>query len=130
MFPGNLQARAALARALRKTAADRDKNNYSSTCLPRDTLSTRPTPFPYELLHFRSPARTIKPFTIKTRWLNVLTQAHVFHHAGWKQKYCTLKNSTLFWPCLYFINQCQGFINTLEVKVFVHLYLTYLYVWR
>lgn len=27
------------------TAADRDKNNYGSVCLPRDTLPARPTPF-------------------------------------------------------------------------------------
>lgn len=92
----------------RKTAADRDKNNYSSICLPRDTLSTRPTPFPYELLHFRSPAHTIKPFTIKTPWLNVLTQARMFHHAGWERRlYAQEGNSTLFWQCLYFVNQCK-----------------------
>lgn len=44
LFPGNLKAWAALARTFRKTAADWDKNNYSSICLPRDTLSTYSLP--------------------------------------------------------------------------------------
>lgn len=39
-FPGNLDMQAEKASNLRKTAADWDKNNYSSISLPRDTLST------------------------------------------------------------------------------------------
>lgn len=41
-FPGNLVAQFPLASALGITAADWDKNNYASICLPN---RTRPTPF-------------------------------------------------------------------------------------
>lgn len=81
---------AALARALKKkrkkTAADRDKNNYSSICLPRDTHPSRPTPFLYELLHFLSPAHTIRPFTIMTLLSSVGSHELRFQCAGCKQK--------------------------------------------
>lgn len=130
-FPGKLKTQAALARALRKTAADRDKNNYSSICLPRDTLLTRPTPFPYELLHFHSPALTIKSFTTKTSWLYVLTQAHMFHHTGRKQiLYTQDGRSALLLESAFSLNT---FLHNFSYKTFpagfiyknTHLFLIY-----